>query len=439
MDAEAWLRLRRGGGVVVRKRRFFAELQHQNQLAVRRQQQAASATAKQHAAAVRQAEAAQRQAERARVQRQRATAADQKKAEKEAQRLHDEAMQAEAASMNAQLASDLEDIDSILNFTLSVDDFVDLEQLRTTVARPPFDRAELEQPIPAPAPIVAPPEPVYRDPEDDAKGLGRVFGGKKRHAEAIARAQADYELEHQSWQARVSELPMLQLQQMQEHQRREQQRLDSLGEARQAYEAECQQREDAAQEANRQLDELIAGLTDNDEAAVQEYVSIVLGNSVYPDCFPVEHDYAFDSSARELTLTVTVPAPGDVPSVKEYKYVKSKDEIATSELTQKARKDRYSNAVCQVALRTLHEIFEADRAGRIETIALSLGTDGIDVATGQPKRTPLVAVAADRATFAAFDLANVVPQATLGHLNALVSKNPLDLVSIDETKGVRGK
>ena len=95
--------------------------------------------------------------------------------------------------------------------------------------------------------------------------------------------------------------------------------------------------------------------------------------------------------------------------------------------------------VHQVALRTLHEVLEADRRGCIDTISLTVATTGIDSATGQVATTPLVAVATDRATFEAIDLANVVPQATLGHLGAVISKNPHGLVAIDTSKGIRGK
>lgn len=135
---------------------------------------------------------------------------------------------------------------------------------------------------------------------------------------------------------------------------------------------------------------------------------------------------------------MTLPGPREVPDVKAYKYVKASDEITASQLSQKEQRERYTNAVAQVALRTLHEIFEADREARIQTIALSVVTNSIDAATGRPKETPLVAVAADRETFTTFDLANIVPLATLKHLNASVSKNPFDLVAVDTSKGVRG-
>jgi restriction system protein len=171
---------------------------------------------------------------------------------------------------------------------------------------------------------------------------------------------------------------------------------------------------------------------------VREYVGIVLAKSVYPELLSVEHEYEFDPEARELTLAVLISPPDGLPAEKAYRYVKAKDEIASTPLAKKDLKARYANVVHQVALRTLHEIFEADRAGKIQTITLEVGTETRDPATGRQRRIVFVGVAAERDSFMAFDLDNVVPAATLEHLGAAMSKNPFELVGIDETPGVRG-
>ena len=170
--------------------------------------------------------------------------------------------------------------------------------------------------------------------------------------------------------------------------------------------------------------------------AVQEYVSIVLSHSVYPEQFPVDHEFTFDPSTAELRLRAFVPGPDYVPAVKAYKYTKASDEITTTSLPQKELKERYARAVHNVALRSLHEIFEADRRGLIRTISLEVGTNTTDRATGKDVYVPLVAVAAERDTFVNFDLGAVVPRATLKHLGAAVSKDPYALVPAD-TSGVR--
>lgn len=423
---------------MAKKKGFFAEVNRQMQQAERARIQNAKQAERAQAAAERQAAQAAKEAERARTQAGKALGAAQKEAEREVKRLHQEAMEAEVESRNATLAADYDEIDSMLATTLAVDDFVDLEQLRQVVEHPPFDPGSLASPALQPPPLGVPAEPQFVPPEGAPKGLSGMLGGKKKYAEVLERAQQEFTAVHEAWQAEVASLPARQAQRDAEYQRAEAQRLEQLAAAKAAYDEQCRQREVNVAESNAELDQLIANLGYDVEDAIQEYVAIVLGNSVYPDCFAVTHEFQFVSATRELTLKAVVPDPMSVPNVRAYKYVKAKDEITETPLTQKDQKERYANAVAQVALRTLHEVFEADRVGRIQTISLTVVTSASDPATGQLVETPLIAVATDRPTFEPIDLANVVPTATLAHLNALVSKNPFGLVAIDMSKGVRG-
>jgi restriction system protein len=165
----------------------------------------------------------------------------------------------------------------------------------------------------------------------------------------------------------------------------------------------------------------------------------VLSNSVYPEVLAVQHDYEFDPDTRELELTILMSSPDQLPTERVHRYVKAKDGITATMLPKKELRTRYANVVHQVALRTLHEVFEADRAAQIRTISLQVGTETKDPATGLQTRVVFVGVAAERDSFMAFDLHNVVPMATLEHLGAATSKNPYELVGIDEAPGVRGR
>ena len=116
---------------MAKRRGFFAELNHQAQLAERRRQQQARASYREQAAAQRAAIQAQRSAERAQASAARMTEQEQKAAAKEAARLHVESQLAEVVSRNAQLEGTYADIDGLLAATLATDDWVDLEDLRT--------------------------------------------------------------------------------------------------------------------------------------------------------------------------------------------------------------------------------------------------------------------------------------------------------------------
>lgn len=418
------------------KRGFFAEINYQAQQAEKRSRQHEAQAVRAQNAAVREHERAQKAAVRARTAAARATDAQRKAAEKEAARLHVEARTAEVEVKNKDLAASYEEIDGLLAWTLDFDDYVDLESLKATVEHPAFTPGKIGSPL-APVPeLTYPAQPDYEEPLAP-RGLAGAFGGKKKHAEAVAAAQAAHLQRVQFWNERNTKKHADHIAALADREKSEAERLVKLAKAEAKYQVECAQREADTAARNEELTKFINDLAFDVEYAIEDYVGIVLSNSVYPDAFAVEHDHNFDLSSRELTLQVNIPEPSTVSSIKEYRYVKAKDEITASQLTAKAQKDRYVSAVHQVSVRTLHEVFEADRAGKIRSIALTVGVNRIAPATGQPEYVPLAVVAADRETFNSFDLANVVPSATLDHLGAAVSKSPFDLTPADTSRGVR--
>lgn len=119
-----------------------------------------------------------------------------------------------------------------------------------------------------------------------------------------------------------------------------------------------------------------------------------------------------------------------VPEVKEHRYVKSRDEITASSRAATQRKALYSSVIAQIALRTVHEIFEADRWGHVETVVYNGVVDSIDKRTGQPARICLISLRTTRDSFEALQLDLVDPQECLKGLGAGVSKKPAELAPI---------
>lgn len=363
---------------------------------------------------------------------QRASESERKRLEKEAAAAHTASRQAEVEQLNSELAALYDRVDSLLEATLDVDDYVDLEKLRRTVEHPPFDRENLKRPLSAPQPIPEPAPPVFQPP---APPTG-LFGRKQKMAEAQAQAEADFAQAQAQWEEEMRLLPGQRQKLTDRHAAAEETRKRALAAELTRYEAECAEREKEVTEHNADLDQLIANLGYGSVEAVQEYVGIVLANSVYPEGFSVEHEAQFDPETAELSLRVLIPEPSTIPTIKSYRYVKASDEITPVALSQKDAKDRYLGIVQQVALRSLHEVFEADRRGLIQSISLDVGTQTTDPATGKGIYVPFLAVSTSREVFSDIDLSAVVPAATLEYLGASVSKNPLGLVAAN-TEGVR--
>ncbi len=119
-----------------------------------------------------------------------------------------------------------------------------------------------------------------------------------------------------------------------------------------------------------------------------------------------------------------------MPSEKAFRYVKARDEIASTAAAAADRKRRYAETLAQMSLRTVHELFEADRDTAVHTIVLNGIVDSIDPRTGQPARPCLITLRTTRESLEEVDLARVDPHACLRHLNASVSKNPNELAPV---------
>ena len=417
------------------RRGFFAELQHQHRAAVQAQERNKADAYRRHVSAIKKAEQAKREWERANINLSKAAESERKQLEKNAREAHLAAKEADVVERNEKLEQTYEEIDSLLASTLAVDDYIDLNSLREVVMHPPFDRADLEVPKAHPTRIVNPDEPILVLPIAPT-GLASFFG-KKKYVEDVQIAQQSHERALADMRTRFANQKEIYRKAQNAHAQEEALRLEALRSARERYLKQCAARESRAAERNQKLDELITNVGYGTADAIQEYVSIVLSNSVYPDHFQAAHEFEFDPSTAELRLCVLVPSPSDVSTVKSYKYAKATDEITSTSLSQKECKDRYAGAIHQIALRSFHEVFESDRRGLIKTISLEVGTNAVDPATGQQLYVPFVIAAAEREFFLTFKLSAVVPALTLGKLAAAVSKNPFSLIAVERAGGRR--
>ena len=313
----------------------------------------------------------------------------------------------------------------MLAATIDVDDYVELEALRKSSDTTPFDRPDLQTPANKPKRRALPSEPRYVEPPKP-KGY---FGKKRKLEEARDQARRDYEARKSEWDGQVAALESEHALALADHEKAEAERVETLA----AEQLRFQEEIDAH---NRSIDEFIANLSYGDATAVQEYIALVIENSSYPDHFEAAHDFSFDPETAELRMSVAVPTPSEFPAVKSYKYVKTSDEIREVPLSQTELKKRYGSVLHQVAIRSLHEVFEAERRGLIQTISLEVGTQERDPATGRLGFIPFVGVGAERDAFMKFNLSGLVPLATLKHLGAAISKDPIGLVAADVT-GVR--
>lgn len=371
--------------LMARRRGFFAEVQRDLE---RQRLQAERA----HRAAVREQERRHREALR------RAAAN-----EREAKRRYGEARQEEADDLNDELELRLETLDRLLSATLDVDDAIDLESLKPRWVEPRFDPGALAKPGRAPVMSVL----------EEPRGLKAIMPGTRRkHDEAVAKATASHERDLAHYQEREAE------------------RVAKLERARADHDERVAHRRRAHDAEVARVDQFAKALAAHEPDALVDYFGLVLNGSRYPDDFPRWHRLAYVPDSRQLVVEFQLPGIDVIPTEKAYRYIKARDEITSTERTAKDRKARYASVLAQMSLRTVHELFEADRFTAVDTIVFNGIVDSIDPRTGRRVRPCLITLRTTRPLFEELDLGHVEPEACLRHLNASVSKSPTELAAV---------
>jgi restriction system protein len=351
-------------------------------------------------AAVREQQRAIRETERAAKASARAAAAS----ERERKRAHQEARAADVDGMNTAKDARLDALSTLLTDALAVDHFLDLDDLKESYSPPPFDPGVLGKAAQPPFRPFVPPPPA---------GAARL---RKKNIAA-------YEESLRAAEERYAES-------VANHESREARRLERLVAAEKDYDDQVAAEAARCSAQNAEIDRFKDELNSRDPEAIAAYFSLVLQSSVYPDGFPSHSRVAYVPESQQLVVEIDLPTLSVVPDVKTYRYVKTRDDITETKMPPAEVKSIYGDAIAQVALRTIHEVFDADRGRWIDAVVLNGHVDTVDPGTGQDIHPCLLSLRTTKDAFSAIDLARVEPTICLKSLNAAVSRKPTELAPI---------
>ena len=347
-------------------------------------------------------------AERERARQVRADAKSQKESAREAKQRHLDDQTAKATEENTILATYLEELSHLLRATLSVDDRIAFDSLRLPTVYPAFTPpAELTRAS------ALPHEDDYLHDVTDLKGLSRFIpGAQKRYEQALQDAAERFESAKKSFQATESAWQV------------------KLAQVQAEYDQSKQATLEKARQRNQEVDELVAAYQHGDSTAIVTYNSMVLECSDYPDNFPQQYRLAYVPESKQLVIEYQLPGPSTVPPVQEYRYVKNRDVIEEKPRKLSEIKDLYQDVVAAIALRTVHEVLEADQGQHLQVVAFNGFVDTIDPATGKDIKPCLISLRVTKERFMELDLSRIEKRVCLRNLGAQVSQSPNEMVPV---------
>jgi restriction system protein len=188
--------------------------------------------------------------------------------------------------------------------------------------------------------------------------------------------------------------------------------------------------EEEQAESHAEVDRLKSEVSQGNNDAVIEHASLVLEASNYHGLFEKSYLIQYHRDNHLLKVAYDLPSIDTLPSVKSVKFVKATGELRESHITEREKKANFESACYQICLRTIHELFEADEYGNLESILFNGFVTFVDPAKGVEQRSCLLSVLVDKATFSAIDLARVEPKACFKSLKGVSAASLASLAAV---------
>ena len=330
-------------------------------------------------------------------------AAESRKREREAAIRSKEEKKELAITKTNEAQKALDDLESTLKHTLYVDDAIDWSSLLDTK---PFPKEAPRKP----ESLLIPNEPKESDQKYQPK-LGffdKLFTRSRKRKED--QANALFLNDHDLWIEKRKYIEY-------KNSENEKKHLKDV----ETWERERSGYEKKQQATNNLIEEKKEQYINKEEGAIIDYCEMVLSNSIYPDYFPQEWDIEYQQETHILIVDYSLPDIESIPTLKSVKYIISRDEFSETHLSAAALNKLYDNLLYQIALRTMHELYEADVVDAIKSIVFNGWVNSVDKATGQNANSCIMSLQATKNEFLSINLEKVDPKACFKQLKGVGS------------------
>ena len=349
-------------------------------------------------------------------------------------------IQTEAESLTKKAIKDLKNVEDILLLTLDIDDAIDWEQLKdkttfqieTPEVKLKNNLLTIKKPKKSSS-LNNPPKPDLLQFQPIFSFVDKLFKSKKAAKNNIANTK--YEEAIAVWEMQCAEI-----------ENKNKSINDKFLNDIAKYEIEVQKATDKNIDEIKKW-EIIRGdfilnqNQTNDKVEVMkemylklnadsivEYCDLVLSNSVYPESFPKSFEIDYNPESKILIVEYSLPSIEQLPTLNEVKVIKG--ELKEYHISDAQRARMFDLTMYNITLRTIHELFEADKANAIDAISFNGWVNSVNRATGKRENNCILSIQAKKVEFLEIDLSHVDPKTCFKNLKGVGSSKLSGLTAI---------
>ncbi len=233
----------------------------------------------------------------------------------------------------------------------------------------------------------------------------------------IAKAEERYKEYHDKWEADMKEYNLSN----EEFERQKEKIIEEYNQLEENWKQQEEEFYRQQNEKNNILDHKKELYLKGDQNAVIEYCEIVLNNSKYPDWFPKYFDLEYNPETKILIVEYLLPSIDHFPTLAEVKYVSTKKELKEIYLSEFQINKIFDESIYKITLRTIHELFNADKANALDAIIFNGWVNAINKATGKMVTNCIVSIQVTKNEFLNINLSNIDPKLCFRNLKGIGS------------------
>lgn len=317
----------------------------------------------------------------------------------------------EAASKTEAAIEALEQIDNLLLYTLSINDAVDWEKLKK---KEKYSEKKPEKPV----------KKKYKEypsaPKKESPSLTFLerLILKSRKERKIKETETKYMTAVSKWEEDKRMIDGLNKKIDKDFNDIEMKKWENDVLEWEKREADFLRQQD---EFNSKIDEMREAYLKKNPDSILEYCEMVLNNSEYPETFPKNFELEYNPDNKILIVEYELPSIESLPKVKDVKYIAARKELKEAYISEPQQNKMFDESMYKITLRSLHELFEADKADAIAAISFNGWVRAINKATGKEENNCILTIQVKKDGFAAIDLCKVDPKTCFKNLKGVAS------------------
>jgi restriction system protein len=181
---------------------------------------------------------------------------------------------------------------------------------------------------------------------------------------------------------------------------------------------------------NSRLDQVAAGVREHDPESVAALVSVALARAKLPEPFGTDFEVYYSASEGACVVDYILPSPEEMPTVREVRFVQSRNELIEKYISDTERSRMYDHALYGAAISVAYIAIACDSMKLINRVTINGWVDFVHKATGLDERACILSFGLNRADVDRIDFQRVDPKECFKSLKGVAASKLVGLAPV---------